>query len=262
MLSPLQLREVFHFCFLERLLRMRDARLFVLKGGVNLRFFFRSPRYSEDMDLDVVGGSVATLRKNGYKLLQDGAFRRALRTYGIADIAVNDPVKAKHTETTRRFRVQLVSTGGTRFPSKVEFSRRAASRGKSSGKETDAKAMEQIDTEVARRYSRLSFRCQHYSGEAAVIQKVLALAGRTVTQAREVFDLDILRRGGYMQNIPLQEILGPRRCAAALENLESLTFEDFSGQVVEFLDDEHAREYGHHAVWDSLVEQTCEMLLP
>jgi predicted nucleotidyltransferase component of viral defense system len=257
MLSPLQLREVFHFCFLERLLRMSDARLFVLKGGVNLRFFFRSPRYSEDMDLDVLGGSVATLRKNGYKLLQDGAFRRAMRTYGIADIAVNDPAKAKHTETTQRFRVQLVSSSGTRFPSKVEFSRRADSHG-----QADAKAMEQIDVEVARRYNRLSFRCQHYNGEAAVIQKVLALAGRAVTQARDVFDLDILRRGGYMEAIRLQEILGGRRCAVALENLESLTFEDYSGQVAEFLDDEQRREYGHRAVWDSLVEQTREMLLP
>jgi hypothetical protein len=183
-----------------------------------------------------------------------------MRTYGIADITVNDPAKAKHTETTQRFRVQLVSSGGTRFPSKVEFSRRATSRGQSS-KEADAKAMEQIDAEVARRYNRLTFRCQHYTGEAAVIQKVLALAGRPVTQARDVFDLDILRRGGYMQGIRLQEILGRRRCAAALENLESLSFEDYSGQVAEFLDDEHRREYGHRAAWDALVEQTREMLL-
>ena len=28
---------------------------------MNLRFFFNSPRYSEDTDLDVLGGSVATL---------------------------------------------------------------------------------------------------------------------------------------------------------------------------------------------------------
>ena len=71
MLSDTQIREVFHFCFLERLLKLSDPSIYILKGGVNLRFFFNSPRYSEDMDIDVLAGSVATLKKNGYKILQD-----------------------------------------------------------------------------------------------------------------------------------------------------------------------------------------------
>src|SRR3970040_1007829 len=100
MYSSRELREIFHFCFLERLLKIADANLFVLKGGVNLRFFFRSPRYSEDMDLDVLTGNVATLKKNGYKVLEDAGFRRALRVYGIADIEFNDPHHDKHTATT------------------------------------------------------------------------------------------------------------------------------------------------------------------
>jgi predicted nucleotidyltransferase component of viral defense system len=256
--DDLQLREIFHFCFLERLLRMADPTLFVLKGGVNLRFFFHSPRYSEDMDLDVLGGSVATLKKNGYKLLQDAAFRRALRTYGIVDIEVNDPGRAKHTQTTQRFRLRLVTTGGARLPSKVEFSRRTT---KGDGPAiTKDRAFELVDPEIARRYNRLSFRSQHYSGEAAVVQKVLALAGRAVTQARDVFDLDILQRGGHTQNLQLQRTVGRRRCAVALENLRSLSFDDYSGQVLEFLDEEHRREYGSPAAWNALVQQVCDML--
>lgn len=171
-----QLREIFHFCFLERLLRMTDEKLFVLKGGVNLRFFLHSPRYSEDMDLDVLGGSVATLNKNGYKILRDAAFIRMLRTYGIADLQVNDPEKAKHTPTTQRFRVQLVTSAGERLPSKVEFSRRGPTEDLPA--EARRAAIDPIDTELARQYSRLSFRCPHYTGEAAILQKVLALAGR------------------------------------------------------------------------------------
>lgn len=61
--TPRQQREIFHLLFLERLLKIADPGLFVLKGGANLRYFFNSPRYSEDMDLDVLGGSVATLKK-------------------------------------------------------------------------------------------------------------------------------------------------------------------------------------------------------
>lgn len=93
MFSDTQIREVFHFYFLDRLLRLSDPGLYILKGGVNLRFFFMSPRYSEDMDIDVLAGRVATLKKNGYKILNERAFRRSLRAFDIADIEINDPTK-------------------------------------------------------------------------------------------------------------------------------------------------------------------------
>ena len=60
----------------------------------------------------------------------------------------------------------------------------------------DDAPMEFIDPEIARQYRKLSYRCRHYAGEVAVVQKVKALAGRTVTQARDVFDLAILFTGG------------------------------------------------------------------
>jgi predicted nucleotidyltransferase component of viral defense system len=252
--SSRELREVFHFCFLERLLKIADANLFVLKGGVNLRLFFRSPRYSEDMDLDVLAGSVATLKKNAYKVLEDAGFRRALRMYGIADIDVNDRDKAKHTATAQHFRVQLVTSGGERLPSKVELSRRT------SGTDHESAESAQVDSEIARRYQRLAFRCQHYGGQAAVVQKVLALAGRTVTQARDVFDLDILQRGGHTQGLELHSLVGPAKCAAALEKLESLRFDDFAGQVLEFLDEEYRRELSRPAAWQAMVAQVRSLL--
>lgn len=81
MRSDRDCREVFHFLFLEWLLRVTAPSLVVLKGGVNLRFFHGSPRYSEDMDLDVDAPklSVGTLRKNSR-----GAF-------APADLASLDP---------------------------------------------------------------------------------------------------------------------------------------------------------------------------
>ena len=248
-----ELREIFHFCFLERFLKVADANLFVLKGGVNLRFFFHSPRYSEDMDLDVVAGGVATLKKNGYKVLEDAALRRMLRTYGIADVEINDPGKAKHTDTTQRFRVQLVTIGGERLPSKIEFSRRTPAAG-------GGRAVAQIDSEVARHYQRLAFRCQHYDGTAAVIQKVLALAGRPVTQARDVFDLDVLQRGGHTRNLTLRTLVTDEQRAAAMENARALGFDAFAGQVLEFLDDEQRRELDDVAAWRAMVGQVEALL--
>ena len=51
-LNSLQLREVFHIEFLRWLGRKVKAGHYAVKGGANLRFFFKSFRYSEDMDLD------------------------------------------------------------------------------------------------------------------------------------------------------------------------------------------------------------------
>ncbi len=61
--SPLQMREVFHLEFLRWFGRKLEAEYYLLKGGVNLRFFFRSIRYSEDMDIDIQGVRVERVKK-------------------------------------------------------------------------------------------------------------------------------------------------------------------------------------------------------
>ncbi len=125
-----------------------------------------------------LGGSVATLRKNGYRILEDRAFQRSLQTYGITRIEINDPARAKHTETTQRFRLRLLTGSGMALPTKVEFSRRSSD---------DDHRLELIDPAVAEPFHRLSFSCQHYTAVSAFRQKVLALANRTQVQARRGF---------------------------------------------------------------------------
>lgn len=88
-LSETALREAFHLLFLERLFLTAAPSQFVLKGGVNLRFFFASPRYSEDMDLDVLAGSVETLKKNDFKILEDNSLLRAMQAFGVTAIRVS-----------------------------------------------------------------------------------------------------------------------------------------------------------------------------
>jgi len=52
-LSARQTIEMFHLVFLRALAaKGEDKSLFALKGGCNLRFFFQSVRYSEDIDID------------------------------------------------------------------------------------------------------------------------------------------------------------------------------------------------------------------
>ena len=232
-----QLREVFHLSFLAQLLKISPA-LFVLKGGTNLRFFFRSPRYSEDMDIDVLGGSVATLKKNGYKILESAALRRSLRSFGIADLLVSDSDKAKQTSTTQRFRLQLLTESNERLPTKIEFSRR---------NEGKAFVRQNIDNSVVFPYHQISFPCQHYPASVAAEQKLEALANRTAVQARDVFDLYILGLGGH--DLSAAREIEPETRDRALEQLLLLDFESYSGQVLPFLEQDSLNRFKTPKAW-------------
>lgn len=242
--------EIFHFLFLERLLKISDPRLFVLKGGVNLRFFFASPRYSEDMDLDVMAGSVATLNKNGYRILQDPAFARSLATYGVAELRVNDPGKAKQTATTQRFRARLITTGGESYPTKVEFSRRGVE---------DEFTTDAVEPRVAERMRRLSFACQHYSAQSACLQKARALANRAQPQARDVFDLYVLWLGGHADGDAIRS-LTPNERHRAEQNLLVLAYSDYAGQVLEYLEPEQLGRFANENRWNEVCERVLALL--
>ena len=253
MRSNIFLREVLHFCFLEQLLKSSDPKIYILKGGVNLRFFFNSPRYSEDMDIDVIAGSVSTLKKNGYKILNDNGFKRKLQTFGIEEIIINDPNKAKYTETTQRFKLTIITSAGESLPTKVEFSRRRKTQG------LYEYSFDRISTEIAQRHNRLSFLCQHYSGSTAIIQKIEALSGRSQTQSRDVFDIFILILGGYDKGLDLGQ-LDRKLIAKSKEAVLSLGYKDFQGQVLEYLDEEVCKLYSELQNWNEIQEKVTRML--
>ncbi len=253
MLSDLELREVFHFCFLEQLLKVSDPNIYILKGGVNLRFYFNSPRYSEDMDIDVLAGSVETLKKNGYKILNDDSFRRKLKIYGIQDFIINDPTKAKQTETTQRFRLRLVNQAGDELPTKVEFSRRK--------KEVTAYSylVERMNIEIGRKYNRLAFAAQHYDANTAIIQKIEALAGRKEVQARDVFDIFILEIGGQAKDFS-SKLISKKVLLEAQEALLSIDYKDYAGKVLEFLDEKDKVNYSGREVWSEIQARVMDLI--
>ena len=121
-LSFLAIREVFHLEFVRWLAHKIKPENYVLKGGVNLRFFFKSIRYSEDMDLDLRGVKVEILKQKVIKILQSIIFQDNLKPFGIEKIIPPDIKKAKQTETTQRFKIHLITPGGEDFFTKIEFS--------------------------------------------------------------------------------------------------------------------------------------------
>ena len=245
-----QQREAFHLLFLERFLKLADPSLFVLKGGLNLRFFFNSPRFSEDMDLDVLGGSVTTLKKNGYRVLGDRGFVRSLAAFGIANLLVNDPERAKHTETTQRFRARLVTTSRETWPTKVEFSRRAS---------VGTFLNEPVSPRVVRPYQRLALPCQHYDGRSAALQKVEALGSRTEPQVRDAFDIYVLWLGGHWP-ADLGASIEPASRNRALESLLALDYPQYQGQVLDYLEGDARIRFAGLDRWREISETVFDLV--
>ena len=122
--NPLQIREVFHLEFLRWFARKLEADRYALKGGVNLRLFFKSFRYSEDMDIDIAGVRVEKVKKTVMETLATRGFTDSLKSFGIERIVAPDLAKAKQTETTQRFKIHLLTASGEDLFTKIEFSRR------------------------------------------------------------------------------------------------------------------------------------------
>ena len=181
--SILQVREVFHLEFLRWFTRKLQTGQYALKGGVNLRLFFGSVRYSEDMDIDVKGTGVERIKKTVMDILETRGFADSLNAFGIERVVSPDLLKAKQTETTQRFKIHLITSGGEDLFTKIEFSRRGFS---------GPIIVEPVSAQILRSYKMTPLLVPHYDANAAIRQKIHALAQRSVLQPRDIFDLFVL----------------------------------------------------------------------
>src|ERR1700691_5614334 len=81
--SPLALREGFHVVLLRALAERLQGRDWALKGGTNLRLYFGSIRFSEDIDLDVGKDVADAMQRAIPATLADGDVQRRLQALGI-----------------------------------------------------------------------------------------------------------------------------------------------------------------------------------
>jgi predicted nucleotidyltransferase component of viral defense system len=239
--------EIFHLTFLRAFGARVDKSLFSLKGGCNLRFFLKSIRYSEDMDLDIRTMSVGTLRNNVSRLLEAQSFAQALRAQGIEISRTSLP---KQTDTTQRWKLTLrLIESDAEIPTKIEFSRRRLD-GKT--------AVEPVDAEIIRTYRLYPVIVQHYSVHTAFAQKVSALALRGQVQSRDVFDLKLLLDAGGAE-LPLPATAAAN-LATAIDNALAVDYDAFAGQVLAFLEAEYQEHYGNRKAWAELQEQVVDGL--
>ena len=246
----LQMREVFHLEFLRWLGRKLQAEQYVLKGGVNLRLFFKSIRYSEDMDIDVKEVRVERIKKTVMDILAARGFTDSLKSFGIERITAPDLAKAKQTETTQRFKIHLGTPGGEDLFTKVEFSRRGL---------TGSPFVEPVSNEILRAYKMAPLLISHYDTAAAVAQKIQALAQRTVLQARDIFDLFVLS-SQYEKSNPNKVEVNPSILKTAYDNISLVEFPQFRDTVIAYLGEEDQKAYSSPGVWDEIKRKTTHFL--
>lgn len=248
-LSVRQSTELFHLVFLRALVaKGEDKGLVALKGGCNLRFFFGSVRYSEDMALDVVVIAKETLKNKVERLLQSPAVTAPLRAHGLSIVETSAP---KQTETTQRWKVGL-RRQGDELPirTKVEFSRRDAIEG--------AK-FEATDRELLRPYGLTPVLATHYTTPAAIRQKIHALAARTEPQARDVFDLSLLLARPDAVELAVDDT-ARKWLDDAIDHAMGLSFDEYASQVVAFLEPGHAEVYAGSDAWNAMQEDVVARL--
>jgi predicted nucleotidyltransferase component of viral defense system len=240
--------ELFHLVFIRALFsNLQDKRLLAIKGGINLRFYFQSVRFSEDLDLDVTTMSKAALENRVDRLLASPAVLSPLKARGIV---VADVSKPKQTETVQRWKLSIANASASVTDrTKIEFSRRTT---------VDAAALEPVDTQIANTYQLPVFLANHYRCAEAVRQKIHALAERAEPQPRDVFDLHVLFA---CPDAPKRlDADASAWLDAAVANASDLTYDQFVALVVSYLAPEHAEIYSSRDAWDAMQLHVIDRL--
>ncbi len=92
-MPPVALIEAFHLTFLRAFTSSVPAEYLSIKGGGNLRLFFWSDRYSEDLDLDVCEVPVHQIRDKVMSILESGGLNATVSTYGYASRVLWDQIR-------------------------------------------------------------------------------------------------------------------------------------------------------------------------
>ena len=238
--------EFLHLAFLQVLVTQVDPARYVVKGGANLRLFYDSPRRSQDIDLDIIGPESWAIEDRVDQVLNGRLFSDLLRLGGIT---MSVPTKPKQTHTTRRWKFTVGAPGG-HLNSKIEFSALA---------HIDPEyQLDTVTADVGRAAGLRAIRVQRYLPPAATRQKIRALADRSQTEPRDVFDLDLLF--AKFPDAVAKGDVAPETIERATAALFGIEYEAFEALVVDFLEDEYVALYQRREVWEEMILKVGEAL--
>lgn len=255
-MDPVEIAESFHLAFLQALATRANRSAWALKGGGNLRFFYGSERFSEDVDLDTFDIEPWAFQDRVDQTLASDLLRRTLGLLGSRIDYLNPK---ERSETKSKWVV------GVRQPSEAEP---VYTQIEISHREYPYREFAKVEpvTEIAvARYAAALRRPTfgHYLPRAAVAQKIDALWGRDVRQPRDVFDLDLLFRIAPEAVSPGDvEEAGLR---AALTRIFEIGYDEYRAKVLSFIEPDALPLYESIEAWESMqvtVAERLEALLP
>jgi hypothetical protein len=264
--QPTEVREAFHCLLLAHLpaayrtgTNGQPAPL-RLKGGVNLRLFHGSVRFSEDVDFDIPRERGRAFLAHLTKTLKDPAFLRALLPFGIRNVTLSELDGGQLNSSGFKQKVQL-DVGGVPLPTKVEASYREETRpDEAEDREIGGIFLPQYLSDPKARYIRPVI-VAAYPAPVAIWQKALALSRRDPPQTRDAYDLDfLLRTVPPHDRAAGEQLVRERMTAEQLDSAagfaEVFTKNMFEAQVVEYLPDDKRAEAvaawadAQHHVWE------------
>lgn len=248
--SSLQIREIFHLEFLRFFVKKIKPVCYSLKGGVNIRFFFKSIRYSEDIDFDVYKIKLHELRDIVMAVLKANNFVTGLKSFGVKNIILPNISTSKQTETTQRFKIHIITSRDEDLFTKIEFSRRNTAINS---------VIQPVEIGILRMYKTAPVIVSHYDAKSAILQKINALANRSVVQARDIFDLNLLSSYYSIEQFK-NEKPDPALLKKAYNNIFTIDFNNFRDTVLIYLSYEDRLIYDNELLWDEIKLKTAKFL--
>jgi Nucleotidyl transferase AbiEii toxin, Type IV TA system len=253
---PVQVAESFHLAFLQALATRANLTAWALKGGDNLRFFYSSDRFSEDIDLDTFDIEPWAFQERVDQALASDLLKRTLGILGLRIEYVNPK---ERSETKSKWVVGIGRQSETDpVYTQIEVSHRAYPY-------RDFVKVEPVGPAAIAPYAAALRRPTfgHYLPRAAIAQKVDALWGREVRQPRDVFDLDLLFR--VAPDAAVRGDTSEADLRAAITRIVEIGYDEFRAKVLSFIEPAVLPLYEPLEAWEGMqmtVIEHLEGLLP
>ncbi len=117
-----------------------------------------------------------------------------------------------------------------------------------------------IDDAVLRAYKLPPLLAPHYDAKSAIVQKIGALAGRSVVQARDIFDLYLLSSQYYTRSGERTGGIKPGMLTKAYERVFEVEFERFRDTVVSYLSADDQPVYNNPVAWEDIRLKTANFI--
>jgi len=250
----LEVAEAFHLAFLSALQVSAGHYRFALKGGGNLRFFHRSLRYSEDIDIDIFVTDPRQFAPKMERAVRSPALERLL---AVLDIQIESRTPKERTTTREKWEVVL------RHPSVEQPVRTRVELSYRNLVALPGVRIEPVPAAVMAPYAPLLAPViGHYLPAAAMVQKIYTLKERAEhgnSQPRDAFDLDLLFR---QEPTSIGAGMVPRDIAAqAAERALEMSWPEFNAKVVAYLEPSVAPAFASPAAWSQIQDRVISILM-